>query len=58
MPQVEGLTDQLRRTLADMENLRARTAREVEGSKKFAIQVRGRLAGDLGHNEDARYAGV
>ncbi|GIL90607.1 hypothetical protein Vretifemale_18393 [Volvox reticuliferus] len=36
--QVESLTDSLKRTLADMENLRARTAREVDVSKKFAIQ--------------------
>ncbi|KAG2498526.1 hypothetical protein HYH03_003776 [Edaphochlamys debaryana] len=36
--QVETLTDSLKRTLADMENLRARTAREVDVSKKFAIQ--------------------
>lgn len=38
-PQVETLTDSLKRTLAEMENLRARTAREVDVSKKFAIQV-------------------
>ncbi|PNH01718.1 GrpE, mitochondrial [Tetrabaena socialis] len=36
--QVETLTDSLKRTLADMENLRMRTAREVDVSKKFAIQ--------------------
>ncbi|GFR51345.1 hypothetical protein Agub_g13768 [Astrephomene gubernaculifera] len=36
--QVESLTDSLKRTLAEMENLRARTAREVDVSKKFAIQ--------------------
>ncbi|KAG2428900.1 hypothetical protein HYH02_014222 [Chlamydomonas schloesseri] len=36
--QVETLTDSLKRTLAEMENLRARTAREVDVSKKFAIQ--------------------
>ncbi|GIL46580.1 hypothetical protein Vafri_3551 [Volvox africanus] len=36
--QVESLTDSLKRTLADMENLRTRTAREVDVSKKFAIQ--------------------
>jgi hypothetical protein len=38
--QVETLTDSLKRTLAEMENLRARTAREVDVSKKFAIQAR------------------
>lgn len=37
---METLTDSLKRTLAEMENLRARTAREVDVSKKFAIQVR------------------
>ncbi|KXZ53058.1 hypothetical protein GPECTOR_8g52 [Gonium pectorale] len=36
--QVEALTDSLKRNLAEMENLRQRTAREVDVSKKFAIQ--------------------
>jgi hypothetical protein len=38
--QVSHLTDTLKRNLAEMENLRMRTSREVENAKKFAIQVR------------------
>lgn len=39
--QVEKLTDALKRSLADMENLRVRTAKEVDNAKKFALQVGG-----------------
>lgn len=37
--QVEDLKDKLARSLADMENLRERTARATEQSRTFAIQV-------------------
>lgn len=37
--QVQQLTDSLKRALAEMENVRARTTREVENTKKFAVQV-------------------
>lgn len=40
LAQVESLTDSWKRSLAEMENVRVRTTREVENSKKFAIQVR------------------
>ena len=40
------LTDQLMRSLAEMENVRTRTTREVENAKKFGSQVmRHRLGG-------------
>lgn len=39
-PQLEELTDRLKRLYADMENLRERTARQTENAQKFAIQVR------------------
>lgn len=42
--QVAALTDSLKRSLAEMENVRARTAREMDGAKKFAVQV-GQLGG-------------
>src|SRR5437867_757783 len=35
--QVAELKDRLLRTLAEMENLRSRTAREVEDARKYAI---------------------
>ena len=38
-PQVDDLKDKLARSLADMENLRDRTARASEQSRNFAIQV-------------------
>lgn len=37
--QVEEKIDQVKRTLADMENLRQRSARQAESTQKFAIQV-------------------
>ena len=37
--QVDDLKDKLARSLADMENLRDRTARASEQSRNFAIQV-------------------
>lgn len=37
--QVAALKDKLVRLLADMENLRDRSARQVESAHKFAIQV-------------------
>jgi hypothetical protein len=38
--QIKDLQDKVLRTLAEMENLRERTAREAENMRKFAIQVR------------------
>ena len=38
--QVEELTDGFKRSLAEMENVRDRTRREIDTAKKFAIQVR------------------
>jgi len=38
--QVADYKDKLVRVLADMENLRERTARQAEQSRSFAIQVR------------------
>lgn len=38
--QIKDLQDKVLRTLAEMENLRERTAREAENTRKFAIQVR------------------
>lgn len=37
--QVEGLTDAVKRSLAEMENVRQRTAREVSNAKKYGVQV-------------------
>lgn len=34
------MKDQVLRTLADMENLRERSARQIESNKQFAVQVR------------------
>jgi hypothetical protein len=39
MRQVEELRERLQRALADMENLRERTARAQEQSRQFAIQA-------------------
>jgi len=36
---VQELTDSFKRSLAEMENLRQRTARQVEQANKFAAQV-------------------
>ncbi len=38
-PQVEKLTDQVKRALAETENVRMRSARDLDAAKKFAIQV-------------------
>lgn len=38
-PQAEEMRDKLLRTLADMENLRERTARTTAETKQFAVQV-------------------
>ena len=38
-PQADELKDKLLRTLADMENLRERTARTTAETKQFAVQV-------------------
>ena len=38
--QVDQLTDRLKRSLAEMENVRTRSTREVENAKKFGSQVR------------------
>ena len=43
--QAADLKDQLLRALADMENLRTRTRRDVDNAKQFAIQVRQQLYG-------------
>ena len=37
--QVDQLTDRLKRSLAEMENVRTRSTREVENAKKFGSQV-------------------
>eukprot|EP00955_Chlamydomonas_euryale_P081335 363564-Chlamydomonas_euryale.AAC.4 len=37
-PQVDQLTDRLKRTLAEMENVRMRATREIETAKKFGPQ--------------------
>lgn len=37
--QLEEKVDQIKRTLADMENLRQRSARQAESTQKYAIQV-------------------
>jgi hypothetical protein len=39
--QSEDMKDKLLRTLADMENLRERTARTAAEAKQYATQVRG-----------------
>lgn len=55
--QVEELTDAVKRGLAEMENLRARTSRQIEQTQKFAVQVRmrglGVVPGWLGGGEAA-----
>ena len=38
-----GLKKSMVRTLADMENLRGRSARQVENAQKFAVQVQNPL---------------
>jgi molecular chaperone GrpE (heat shock protein) len=38
--QLYDLQDKVKRTMADMENLRERTARQAESSRQFAVQVR------------------
>ncbi len=43
--QVADSKDQVLRTLADMENLRERSARQIETNKQFAVQVRLALHG-------------
>ena len=40
MQQLSDTKDKLVYTLADMENLRQRTARQSEDAKKFAVQAR------------------
>lgn len=37
--QAEDMKDRMLRSLADMENLRERTSRQLADNKKFAIQV-------------------
>jgi hypothetical protein len=37
--QVNQTTDRMKRALAEMENVRTRTAREMDSAKKFAVQV-------------------
>lgn len=37
--EIEQMQDKVVRTYAEMENIMARTRREAENSKKFAIQV-------------------
>ena len=43
--QVERSKDQVLRTLADMENLRERSARQIDTNKQFAVQVQPDLHG-------------
>ena len=43
--QVADSKDQVLRTLADMENLRERSARQIDTNKQFAVQVRLALHG-------------
>ena len=43
--QADDLKDRLLRTLADLENLRERTARTTAEAKQFAVQVGGRVGG-------------
>lgn len=47
--QVNDLADSFKRSLAEMENLRQRTARQIENAQKFAVEVRRhrQLAGRL-----------
>jgi hypothetical protein len=42
--QVNDLADSFKRSLAEMENLRQRTSRQVENAQKFAVEVRARPA--------------
>lgn len=37
--QVNDLTESFKRSLAEMENLRQRTSRQIDNAQKFAIQV-------------------
>nr|CBM40837.1 GrpE protein homolog, mitochondrial [Polytomella sp. Pringsheim 198.80] len=55
--QNEQLTDALKRSLAEMENLRVRTTREVENAKKFALQNFVKALFDVSDNLE-RAAGV
>jgi hypothetical protein len=50
--QLNDLTDAYKRNLAEMENLRERTRREIDTAKKFAIQV----SMAVGHGESAARA--
>ena len=46
--QSQDVKDKLLRALADMENLRERTARTTQEAKTFAVQVGGWVGGWLG----------
>jgi molecular chaperone GrpE (heat shock protein) len=41
------MKDRLLRALAEMENLRERSARQIESNKQFAVQVPSRLEAAL-----------
>ncbi|KAF5841589.1 GrpE-domain-containing protein [Dunaliella salina] len=56
--QVSQLTDSLKRSLAEMENLRMRTTREVENAKKFAIQSFLKNILDVADNLERAYGAV
>ena len=50
LPQAEDFKDKLMRTLADMENLRERTARQTAETKAFAVQAVLRSLVDVADN--------
>jgi len=56
--QVTQLTDSLKRALAEMENVRARAAREVDGAKKFAVQGFAKSMLDVADNLERAAAAV
>jgi molecular chaperone GrpE len=49
-PQADALRDRVARTLADMENLRARTARQAADARAFAVQGLARAMLDVADN--------
>ena len=56
--EVQDLKDRLLRTLAEMENLRARTQREVEDARKFAVTGFARDLLEVGDNLGRALASV
>lgn len=45
--QVNDLADSFKRSLAEMENLRQRTTRQIENAQKFAVEVSNSMACSL-----------